>query len=272
MRNNKTFQLVLTSLFSAIIIIMAFTPLGYIPLVVINATIIHIPVILGALFCGPKNGAVLGFIFGITSFIKNTIMPTSLSAFVFSPVLAGSMLGPSGILKSFFICFVPRILVGVVPFFVYVAVKKAVSSEKKVLWSSVLNGLIGLFLFVGLYAFMGKVFENTGVLQAILSVLAAAAVAVLLEWLTLKKDGKIMAFSYAGVTGAMVNTLLVMGSIYVLYKDAYAEALGIEPAAVLATIGGVISFNGVVEAIVAAVLVAGIGVVLNRIQPIQTTK
>lgn len=46
MRNNKTAELVLTALFAAIIIIMAFTPLGYIPLVVINATIIHIPVIL----------------------------------------------------------------------------------------------------------------------------------------------------------------------------------------------------------------------------------
>ncbi len=56
MRNNKTAELVLTALFAAIIIIMAFTPLGYIPLVVINATIIHIPVILGSLFCGPKKG------------------------------------------------------------------------------------------------------------------------------------------------------------------------------------------------------------------------
>lgn len=272
MRNNKTFQLVLTSLFAAIIIIMAFTPLGYIPLVVINATIIHIPVILGSLFCGPKNGAVLGFIFGITSFIKNTIMPTSLSAFVFSPVLAGSMIGPSGILKSLFICFVPRVLVGVVPFFVYVAVKKAISTEKKVLWSSVLNGFIGLFLFAGLYAFMGKMLAGATVLNVIISLIVAVAAVVLLEWLSLKKDGKILAFSYAGVTGAMVNTLLVMGSIYVLYKDAYAEALGIEPVAVLATIGGVISFNGVVEAIVAAVLVAGIGVVLNRIHPIHITK
>lgn len=53
MRNSKTNELVLTGLFTAIIIIMAFTPLGYIPLVVINATIIHIPVILGSLFCGP---------------------------------------------------------------------------------------------------------------------------------------------------------------------------------------------------------------------------
>ena len=50
MRNSKTNELVLTGLFTAIIIIMAFTPLGYIPLVVINATIIHIPVILGSLF------------------------------------------------------------------------------------------------------------------------------------------------------------------------------------------------------------------------------
>lgn len=83
MRNNKTAELVLTALFAAIIIIMAFTPLGYIPLVVINATIIHIPVILGALFCGPKKGGFLGFIFGLTSFIKNTVMPTSLSALYF---------------------------------------------------------------------------------------------------------------------------------------------------------------------------------------------
>lgn len=271
MRNNKTFQLVITSLFAAIIILMAFTPLGYIPLVVINATIIHIPVILGALFCGPKKGAVLGFIFGFTSFIKNTVMPTSLSAFVFSPVLAGSMLGASGVFKSLFICFVPRILVGVLPFFVYIAVKKALDSEKKTVWSTVLNLLIGAFLFVGLNAFLRKFIESA-VLSLVLALVLALAVVALLIWLSLKKDGKVVAFSYAGVTGAMVNTLLVMGSIYVLYKDAYAEALGIEPAAVLATIGGVISFNGVVEAIVAAVLVAGVGVVLNKLQPIQTGK
>lgn len=74
MRNSKTNELVLTGLFTAIIIIMAFTPLGYIPLVVINATIIHIPVILGSLFCGPKKGAFLGFVFGFTSCLKATIV------------------------------------------------------------------------------------------------------------------------------------------------------------------------------------------------------
>ena len=38
-----------------------------------------------------------------------------------------------------------------------------------------------------------------------------------------------------------------------LYKDAYAKAIGTAGDAVLGIIGGVISFNGVIEAIVAAI-------------------
>ena len=261
MRNTKTAELVLTALFAAIIIIMAFTPLGYIPLVVINATIIHIPVILGALFCGPKKGGFLGFIFGLTSFIKNTVMPSSLSAFVFSPVLAASMVGTSGIFKSAFICFVPRILVGILPYYVYLGVRKAVTSENKKVWSTVLNVLIGLFLIVGCRAFINKVFA--------ISVIVGVVVFAVLEVFTLKKSGSVSAFIYAGVVGAMTNTILVMGGIFVLYKDAYANALSIDAGAVLGVIGGVISFNGVIEAIVAAIIVAALGVALSKIKPIR---
>lgn len=205
---NQLIELVLTGLFAAIIIIMAFTPLGYIPLGIINATIIQIPVIIGALFCGPKKGALLGFLFGLTSFLKNTIMPATLSAFVFSPVLATGMFGARGAIFSTFICFVPRILVGLVPYFVYVGMNK-----------------------------FCKV--------------------------------KAVNFAVAGVLGAFVNTLLVMGSIYFLYKDAYAEAIGVAPSAVLGAIGGVISFNGVIEAILSGVIVSAIGLVLIKIKPIK---
>lgn len=209
MQNRKEIKtLVLTALFSAIIIIMAFTPLGYIPLGVINATIIQIPVIIGSLFCGPKQGAFLGFLFGFTSFLKNTIMPATLSAFVFSPVLAGSMFGMEGILCSTFICFVPRILVGVLPYFIYKGIKK------------------------------------------------------FSKWKTVN-------FAVAGVIGAFTNTFLVMGSIYVLYKDAYAHAQGIDPAAVLGVIGGIIGFNGVIEAILSGIIVSAVGVVLNKIKPVK---
>ena len=277
MRNTKTAELVLTALFAAIIIIMAFTPLGYIPLVVINATIIHIPVILGALFCGPKKGGFLGFVFGLTSFIKNSfikniVAPTSLAAFVFSPVLAASMVGTSGIFKSAFICFVPRILVGILPYYVYLGVRKAVTSENKKIWSTVLNVLIGVFLLVGCRAFINKVFDanplSTGAVWAI-SAIVGVVVFAALEVFTLKKSGSVSAFIYAGVVGAMTNTIFVMGGIFVLYKNAYADALSIDPGAVLGVIGGVISFNGVIEAIVAAIIVAALGVALNKIKPIQ---
>lgn len=209
MQNKENMKLlVLTGLFAAIIIIMAFTPLGYIPLGIINATIIQVPVIIGALFCGPKRGAFLGFLFGFTSFLKNTITPATASAFVFSPVLAGNMFGAKGVVTSTFICFVPRILVGVVPYFVYIGLKKLI-----------------------------KV--------------------------------KTVNFAIAGVLGALTNTILVMGSIYLLYKDSYAEALGIAPSTVAATIGGIISFNGVIEAIVSGIIVSAVGIVLVRIKPIQ---
>lgn len=271
MRNQKTMELVLTSIFSAIIVIMAFTPLGYIPLVVINATIIHIPVIIGSLFCGPKKGAFLGFVFGLTSFIKNTIMPSSLSAFVFSPVLASSMIGPSGIFKSAFICFVPRILVGVVPYFVFLIVRKLMGDNcRNRRGAMVLNLVISILLGFGLDKFMLKAGgENaSSSVCLIIAVIVAAVIFILLNRLVAGSRPSLVSFIYAGVSGAFVNTLLVMGSIFAFYKDPYAEALGISPNEVLGVIGGIISFNGVIEAIVAAVIVAGVGIVLQKVKPI----
>lgn len=119
---SKTKGMVQVALFAALIILLAFTPfLGYIPLGFTRATIIHIPVIIGSLVLGPKKGAILGGVFGLTSFINNTMNPT-VTSFVFTPFYS---LGEySGGIGSVIICFVPRILVGVVPFFVYQFFKK----------------------------------------------------------------------------------------------------------------------------------------------------
>ncbi len=113
----QTLGMVQVALFAALIIILAFTPfLGYIPLGFTRATIIHIPVIIGSLMLGPKKGAFLGFVFGMTSFINNTMNPTATS-FVFTPFFElGEVHGGIG---SVIICFVPRMLVGVVPWYVY---------------------------------------------------------------------------------------------------------------------------------------------------------
>ena len=274
MKNEKTYELVLTALFTAIIVIMAFTPLGYIPLVVINATIIHIPVILGALFLGPKKGAFLGFVFGFTSFINNTFKAVTPSAFVFSPVLAVNVVGVSGIFKSLYICFVPRILVGVVPYFVYLGLRKLLKNEQKV-WRIVINLAASVILFVSFSAFLKRMLQdkmNESTCMTVSMAAGAAAGIILFAALTIagrKKASTNIALAYAGLSGAFTNTLLVMSGIFILYKDAYAQALGIAGEAVFDTIMGIISFNGVVEAVVAAIIAAGVGIALLRVKPIK---
>lgn len=203
-KSQTTLGMVQLAMFIAIILLLAFTPnLGYIPVGPTRATIVHIPVILGALALGPKKGAVLGGVFGLTSLINNTINPT-VTSFVFSPFYT---LGEvNGGFLSLIICFVPRILVGVVPFFVYVAIRKIMKANK-----------------------------------------ASNAVG----------------FAIAGVLGSMTNTILVMNMIYFFFGREYAAAkeLGFETL-YNGVILPVITFNGVIEAIVAGVLTAAVGVAL----------
>lgn len=144
MRNKKTYEMVLTALFAAIIVIMAFVPyLGYINLVVIKATLIHVPVIIGSIMLGPKKGGFLGFIFGCTSMINNTFNPSLLS-FAFSPFYSVGEIG--GNFWSIVICFVPRILVGVVPYFVYVGLRKLLKEKKSSDWLALpVAGIVGAF-------------------------------------------------------------------------------------------------------------------------------
>lgn len=122
--SQKTLSLAQLALFGAIIFILAFIPfIGYIPLGVTKATIIHIPVIIGSILLGPKKGAVLGALFGVTSLISNTITPT-IASFTFSPFYSG------GSLWSLVICFIPRILVGIIPYYVYKCVNRSLRKKK----------------------------------------------------------------------------------------------------------------------------------------------
>lgn len=200
----KTLNLVQLSLFAGIIVIMAFTPfIGYIPLGFTRATIIHIPVIVGSLMMGPKNGAFLGGVFGLTSLINNTINPTATS-FVFSPFISiGDMHGG---LQSLIICFVPRILVGIIPYYIYKLF--AIKNPSK------------------------------------------------------KREG--VALTLAGILGSLTNTLLVMNLIFVFFKDSYAAANNVASDAVYTFILGIIGVNGIPEAIVAGILVLGIGKILLK--------
>ena len=116
-RTKQVQSLAILAMFTAIIFLLTFTPLGLIDLPVIKATVLHVPVIIGSILLGPRKGAFLGGMFGLSSLIKNTLVP-GLSSFVFSPLIPVPGLD-RGSLWALFICFVPRILVGVSPWLVY---------------------------------------------------------------------------------------------------------------------------------------------------------
>ena len=53
-----------------------------------------------------------------------------------------------------------------------------------------------------------------------------------------KKESASIALAYAGLAGAFTNTLFVMSGIFILYKEAYAQAVGVAGEAVLDVIMG----------------------------------
>ena len=110
---------------SAISIMMSMLPfIGYIPIGPTKATIMHIPVIIGAIIEGPVVGATIGLIFGLTSLWNAMTQPTITSIFFLNPLVS----------------ILPRVLIGVVAYYVYQGIYKI---SKKVYVSGFMAGLIG---------------------------------------------------------------------------------------------------------------------------------
>ncbi|MCM1283137.1 MAG: ECF transporter S component [Muribaculaceae bacterium] len=101
------------ALLTAIVILMAYTPLGYLRAGAVEITFIVVPVAIGAVLLGVKAGAFLGLVFGLTSFAQ---------CFGMSPM--GTLMFSAKPLATAFCCIVPRILVGVVPALVYLGMTK----------------------------------------------------------------------------------------------------------------------------------------------------
>ena len=150
MRNkkNKTRKLTQMALLTAIILLMAFTPLGYLRTGVVEITFIMIPVVVGAILMGPCAGAILGGVFGLTSFIQ-----------CFGMSALGAMLLQVNWFFTFVVCFVPRVLMGWLAGLIFKALYKV---DKTRLVSFAVASLSGAVLntifFVGS---LGLLFYNT---------------------------------------------------------------------------------------------------------------
>lgn len=201
-RKMDTRYMALLAMLCGILLVMGMTGIGFIPLPVIKATTMHIPVILGAVLLGPGAGAVLGALFGLCSIWANTVTPGLLS-FAFSPFMSSE--GLVGVVKSIWIALGCRTLFG--------------------------------FAAGWLWKLMRKISKNDYV-----------------------------ALPLTAAISTIVHTSLVMGSIYILLTQQYAEAKNVALSAVFGLIMGTVTASGIPEAIAAAILVTVIGKALLRIQ------
>lgn len=182
MRNKKTANMVTFAMLLAIEVVLAFTPLGFLRIGFLSITMLHIPVIICAMYLGPKYGAAMGFVMGFCSFYNATFQPSPTS-FCFTPFY--SIAGISGNFYSLLIAFIPRIALGY---------------------------------------FSGLVYQ--------------------------KLKGKKLAPALSGITGALVNTVGVLGGIWIFFKEPYEQVLG---EAIITLFMTTIWINFIAEIIVAII-------------------
>lgn len=167
MRSSRTRKIVVTGILGAIAIILGITHLGFIPWISgASLTIMHVPVIIGAILEGPIVGLGIGLIFGVFSMIQAVVAPTGPSDVMFTNPL---------------IAILPRLFIGPVSWLVYRALSKyqipalLASGIVGSLTNTVLVlGMIGIFGFAP-WPLIGSIAVANGFPEAI-----AAAILVLL--------------------------------------------------------------------------------------------
>ena len=99
----RTRQLTVAGMLASVSVILGLTGYGFIPLPTIKATVMHIPVIIGAILEGPAVGMMVGLLFGLFSIFQNMTAPNILSFALLNPLVP----------------VVPRILIGLTAYYCY---------------------------------------------------------------------------------------------------------------------------------------------------------
>ena len=167
--NEKQLQdMALTAVLAGLVLLMSFTPLGYLRIGAISITFLTIPVAIGAMVVGPSAGLFLGALFGITSLIQ-AIMGDPFGQFLLNvnPFLTGCL------------CIIPRALMGYLTGVLFKLYRKWIKGEAVFpmiaggATAALLNTVFFIGGFIGFYLIYRNHpdFENYTVWAIILSVL-----------------------------------------------------------------------------------------------------
>jgi len=152
-----------------------------------KATIMHIPVIIGAILEGPIIGASVGLVFGLFSIYQNVTAPTLLSPIFMNPIVA----------------IIPRVLIGIISYYSYKAFVKKFNKPQ---------------IAFGISAFLGTLTNTVGVL-GLTYILFANQYATLKEVSTNAVAGILATVAVTnGIPEAIVSILIVVPVVTGLFK------------------------------------------------------
>ncbi len=193
MRSTKTIKMAQMAILIAVVLIMAFTPLGYLKTAGLEISLITIPVAIGAMVIGPGAGAVLGAVFGATSFYQ---------CFGMSPF--GAMLLSINPLYTFLVCVPTRILMGYLAGILFKAFIKADKSNTVCYFvGGFMTAFLNTLFFMGILILF---FWNTDYIQGLaagknvmLFVILFVGINGVVEWIATTIVGGIVSKSVAKI-------------------------------------------------------------------------
>ena len=159
-KRNKTDvrQLTLLGLLAAVMVILSATPLGYLNIGVLAITLNVIPMGIAAVALGPTGGAVIGAIFGLTSFLQclgvGGTSAMGVITFGISPIL------------TFIQRFIPRLLVGLIIGFLHKYLAKKIGKKTACFITGFFAAFLNTVLFMTALVLL---FGNTDYMQELIA-------------------------------------------------------------------------------------------------------
>jgi uncharacterized membrane protein len=228
-------QIVIAGALSAISILLGVTKLGFIPFFLgTSITIMHVPVIIGAILEGPWVGTAIGLIFGIFSLVWAYIGPNGPGDVYFQKPL---------------ISILPRLFIGLMAYLAYRLVKKQTTARSTgLLWLAV-----GITIIAPVLAFTTSLFTEANMkVFVLLTSLILGILAGLGLYFRYKNQGEVAALSASAIVGSLTNTVLVLLMFGIMGEIDQVPRL---PWSVLLTLG---ITNGIPEAIAAVLITVAV--------------
>ena len=165
MKKNQMSKLVKftqLAVLAAIVVVMSFTPLGYLKIGPLSIALVIIPVVTGAIVLGPGAGAFMGLVFGVTSFAQ-----------CFGMDAFGTTLMSINPFYTFLMCIPTRVLAGYLCGLIYKGMSKTLAGKKSAEISYPVSAVSGpvfntaffmstLVLLFGKTEFIQNLMKDTG--------------------------------------------------------------------------------------------------------------